>query len=145
MLKLIFRGFIALSITSLISYYLVTSNESLTTLEHTLVQEMTTGITDELNSAMPLINQAGYKVFAIQAQITLPPRVNAIFELDHFVEKSKQEIILKALEGNTIGKMVLSSLMQAFELDETISIQNMDLKRINITISLPPAVTLDYR
>jgi len=145
MYKLIFRGFLALSLTTFVTYKIVFDDSSVSEIEHSLVSQMTTSITDDLDKAMPLIAEAGYKVFSIQAQLSLPPKVNAIFEFDHVVDPQKQELILKALDNNTIGKLVLSSLIQAFALDETITIRNMELKKINVTVGLPPSVTVDYR
>ena len=145
MYGLIIKGVIALCITSFISYELLTSESSLFDLKSELVQKMTTGITDDLDRAMPLIHEAGYKVFAIQAQLSLPPRVNAIFERETIVEPRKQKIILEALQDNAIGKLVLESLIDAFALNKKVSIKNMKLKKINITIGLPPSVQMDYR
>jgi len=145
MYKLIFRGFLALAVTSFVSYKILISDVNLASLERSVIKELTVTITNDLDKAMPLILQAGYKVFSIQAQLSLPPKVTAIFELDHIVTRKKQEVILKALDDNTVGKLVLMSLMQAFAIDETISIRNMELKKINVVIGLPPSVTVDYR
>lgn len=145
MYKLIFKGLLALSLTSFVTYKILVSDQNLVDIEHSVVEDMTTSITDDLDRAMPLILEAGYKIFAIQAQLSLPPKVNAIFEYDHFVAPKKQEVVLKSLDNNTIGKLVLSSLIQAFAIDKTIKIKNMELKKINVTISLPPSVTVDYR
>ena len=143
--SLIIKGFLALSFSSFIVYSLLSSNLSINELKKVSIEKMTSSILDDLDRAMPLINQAGYKVFSIQAQLSLPPKVNAIFELDKSIDKKKQKIILEALDDNVIGKLVLSSLIQAFSIDESISIRKMDLTKINIAIALPPSVTVDYR
>jgi len=144
MLKLIVIGFIALSFSSYISYTLYTSNLGLSEMKKSSIEKMTTSIMDDLDRAMPLIKKAGYDVTSIQAQLSIPPEVTTSFELQTVVSKKQQEIILKALQDNAIGTLVLKSLMGAFELDESISMKNLQLKKIHITISLPPYVTVEY-
>ena len=62
----------------------------------------------------------------------------------YHVDKKKQKQILDSLKSNRIGELVLSSLMQAFALNKNVSIKDMQLKAIEITISLPPYVTIQY-
>jgi len=132
-------------LTSFVSYKLMTTDLDLSGIKDASIQAMTRSITDDLDRAMPMINAAGYKVFSIQAQLSIPPRVNAIFELERVVATSTQELILKSLDDNMIGKLVLTALMESFEINKTISLRNMSLKKINIGIGFPPSVIVDYR
>jgi hypothetical protein len=145
MYSIIFKGFLAMCLTSLVSYKLMTTDLDLSGIKDASIQAMTRSITDDLDRAMPMINAAGYKVFSIQAQLSIPPKVNAIFERERVVATSTQELILKSLDDNMIGKLVLTALMESFEINKTISLRNMSLKKINIGIGFPPSVIVDYR
>ena len=145
MYKLIFKGFLALCITTFISYKLLNSDVNLIELKNASIANMTKSITDDLDRAMPIINAAGYKVFSIQAQLSLPPKVFAIFEYDRYIDTKTQSMLVKALDDNTIGQLVLVSLIDAFKIEKAISLKNMELKRINITIGIPPSIIVDYR
>lgn len=98
----------------------------------------------DLDEALPLIEKAGYSISGLEIELTLPPAVTTSFELVKVVEKEKQEKILESLEGNRIGELVLSSLMKTFALNKEISVKDMKLKAIDITISIPPYVTIQY-
>ena len=145
MYKLIIQGFLALTLTTFISYKLINSDVNLIELKNASIEHMTKSITDDLDRAMPLINAAGYKIFSIQAQLSVPPKVFAIFEYDRLVDKETQDMLVKALDDNTIGQLVLIALIDAFKIDKTIQLKNMELKRINITIGIPPSIIVDYR
>lgn len=144
MYRLILYGFIAMSISSTIVYILLTTTLGLNDIKSASIEKMTTSIMDDLNQAMPLIEEAGYTMSAVEAELSLPPEITTEFELERIVEHEKQLIILKALDNNAIGKLVLTSLMQAFKLNEKISIKDMSMKEVGIVISFPPFVKIKY-
>ena len=145
MYKLILQGFVALCLISFVSYKLLYSDMKIVDIKNSGIKQVTHSITNDLDRAIPFIHSAGYKIFSIQAQLSLPPKVIATFQFDRVIDRATQEKVLEALDDNMIGKLVLSALMESFELDKAISIKNMELKRINITIGLPPAIMVDYR
>lgn len=144
MLRLIVYGFIALSTTSTIIYFLLTTTLGLSDIKSASIEKMTTSIMNDLNHAIPLIEEAGYTMSSVEAELSLPPEITTEFELEKIVKEEKQLKLLKALENNRIGSLVLSSLMQAFKLNENISIKDMPMKSIGIVISLPPFVKIKY-
>lgn len=144
MFKIIMIGCIALLFSSGIVYTLISTNMNFSEMKTASMKKMTKSIVDDLDAAMPLIRKAGYDLDAIEATFTLPPEVKTIFILEKMVEKKKQEMILKALENNAIGKLTLNALINGFELNDVMTIKSMKLKLIHITITLPPSVTLEY-
>jgi len=144
MFRLTLIGFIALSITSTLIYFMVTKSLGLNDVKIAAIEKMTTSIISDLERAMPLIEEAGYQISSVEAELSIPPEVTTAFELEKVVPHEKQKKLLKALDGNAIGKLVLGSLMQAFTLEKSISIKDMKMKTIEITISLPPFVTIEY-
>jgi len=137
-------GFVAFLLSSSMVYMLISTNMNFSEMKTASMKKMTKSIVDDLDAAMPLIQKAGYDLDAIEATFTLPPEVKTIFILKKIVEKKKQEMILKALEHNAIGKLTLNALINGFALNDVMSIKSMKLKLIHITITLPPSVTLEY-
>ena len=144
MFKIIMIGFVAFLLSSSMVYMLISTNMNFSEMKTASMKKMTKSIVDDLDAAMPLIQKAGYDLDAIEATFTLPPEVKTIFILKKIVEKKKQEMILKALEHNAIGKLTLNALINGFALNDVMSIKSMKLKLIHITITLPPSVTLEY-
>lgn len=144
MFKLMLYGFFAAIFSSVTLYMLITTDLGLSDLKKVTVSKMTNSITDDLDAAMPLIEKAGYSITGLEAELSLPPEVTTSFELVKVVDKKIQEQILDSLKNNKIGELVLRSLMQAFTLNENVSVKDMNLKSIEITISLPPYVTIQY-
>ncbi len=145
MLKLILYGFILLLLSSSGIYMFLTSNnETVATFRTDSIGKMTTSIMNDLDEALPLIEQAGYSISGVEAELSVPPEVSTIFELVKVVDRKKQEKILESLEGNKIGTLVLSSLMKSFALNKEMAIKKMKLKMIHVTIAIPPYITLEY-
>ncbi len=126
-------------------YFLTSSNTTASELQQMGVKTVVVSMTDDLYAAMPLINEAGYAISSISVKTSIPPLIIAGFVLIKKVPYDKQEAILKALEGNQVGKLALQSLIQAFQIDESIEIKNMDLKAINLYLTFPPAVQVVYK
>lgn len=144
MFKLLIYGFFATIISSVLLYMLFTSKLLPSDIKTATVEKITSSIMNDLDEAMPMIEKAGYSISALEIELTLPPEVTTSFELTEVVERKKQEQILDSLEGNKIGVLVLSSLMKTFALNKEISVKDMNLKAIDITISIPPYVTIQY-
>jgi len=126
-------------------YFLIESNSSAGDLQQMTVRTLVVSMTEDLDKAMPLINEAGYSMSAISVKTSIPPLMIASFTLEKKVPYEKQDAILHALEDNAIGKLALKSLIEAFHLDESIEIKNMDLKAINLYLTVPPAVQVVYK
>jgi len=126
-------------------YFLLSSNSTASDLQQMGVKTMVVGLSGDLQKAMPLIQEAGYDINAISVKTSIPPMMIASFVMIKKVPFKKQDAILTALEDNAVGKLALESLMQAFKLDESIEIKNMDLKGINLYLTVPPAVQVVYK
>jgi len=126
-------------------YYLLSNNKSAGDIQQMGVQTMVVSLTGDLERAMPLIREAGYDINSISVKTSIPPLMIAGFVLVKKVPFEKQDAILTALEDNAIGKLALQSLMEAFHIDKSIEIKNMDLKAINLYLTVPPAVQVVYK
>jgi len=138
-------GLVIVLVLGYFIYFLVSNNSDANSLKQMGIKTVVVSMTDDLYKAMPLINKAGYALSAISIKATIPPLVIAGFTLEKKVSYQKQQKILTALEGNPIGKLALQSLIEAFQMDESIEIKNMDLKGINLFLTFPPAVQVVYK
>jgi len=126
-------------------FFLITHNSSAGELQQMTIRTMVVTMTEDLDKAMPLINEAGYDMSSVSVKTSIPPLMIASFTLEKNVPYEKQKAILDALEGNEIGTLALKSLIEAFQLDESIEIKEMDLKAINLFLTVPPAVQVVYK
>ena len=126
-------------------YFLLSNNSTAGDLQRMGIKTMVVSLSGDLQRAMPLIQKAGYDINAISVKTSIPPLMIASFVLVKKVPYEKQEAILSSLEDNAVGKLALESLIQAFQLDESIEIKDMDLKGINLFLTVPPAVQVVYK
>jgi hypothetical protein len=126
-------------------FFLITHNSSAGELQQMTIRTLVVTMTEDLDKAMPLINEAGYDMSSVSVKTSIPPLMIASFTLEKKVPYEKQKAILDALEGNEIGTLALKSLIEAFQLDESIEIKDMNLKAINLFLTVPPAVQVVYK
>ncbi len=144
-MRVFLSGFVLTVLFGYLIFFIISRNADANTMQRLSIQAIATQVTSDLDRAMPMINEAGYHMNAISIKSSLPPLVIASFTLEKSVPFDKQEMILNALEGNAIGKLALQSLIQAFELDEMLEIEDKDLKTIRLFLTIPPAVQVEYR
>ena len=144
-MRVFLSGFVLTVLFGYLIFFIISRNADANTVQRLSIQAIATQVTSDLDRAMPMINEAGYNMNAISIKSSLPPLVIASFTLEKSVPFDKQEMILSALEGNAIGKLALQSLIQAFELDEMLEIEDKDLKTIRLFLTIPPAVQVEYR
>ena len=125
-------------------YFLISNNASGSDLQKMSITTMVVTMTTDLDKAMPLINEAGYDMNSVSVKTSIPPLMIARFVMVKKVAYEKQEEILSSLEDNAIGKLALESLIQAFKIDESIDIKDMNLTGINLFLTVPPAVQVVY-
>ncbi len=144
-MRVFLSGFVLTLLFGYLIFFIISRNADANTVQRLSIQAIVTQVTTDLDRAMPMINEAGYDMSAISIKSSLPPLVIASFTLHESVPFNKQEMILNALEDNAIGKLALQSLIQAFELDEMLEIQDKELKTIRLFLTIPPAVQVEYR
>ena len=144
-MRVFLTGFVLTILLGFLIFYIVINNSDADSLQRISIQTVVTQVTEDLDRAMPMINEAGYEMNAISIKSSLPPLVIASFSITKNVSYERQELILNALENNAIGKMALQSLIQAFELDNMLEIEDKDLKTIRLFLTIPPAVQVEYR
>jgi hypothetical protein len=144
MFKLMTYGIIAAVSSFMLMYALLTSDTTLNEVQSASVEKITSSMLDDLEKAMPLIEEAGYTMDSVEAELSLPPELKTVFKREKVVEPEKQDRIVAALDNNRIGQLVLKLLIQTFSFDKKVSVKDMDLESIHIVISFPPYVVAEY-
>ena len=144
-MRVFLSGFVLVILLGYFIFYIITNDADAESLQRMSIQTVVVQVTGDLDRAMPLINEAGYKMSALSVKSSLPPLIIASFSITKNIPYEKQEQILSSLKDNAIGQMVLQGLIQAFELDNVIEIEKKELKTIRLFLTIPPAVQVEYR
>jgi len=98
-----------------------------------------------LNDALPEIEEAGFILVRLDVDIALLPRLFARFRQEHLVSDEERESILKKTKKNKFLNFILLGLFKASDIKNEISIDNIDLKEIELEIGLTPSAKLIFR
>lgn len=98
-----------------------------------------------LNDALPEIEEAGFKLVRLDIDIALLPRLFARFKQVHVISESAQEIMLQKTKKNKFLNFILLGLFKAASIKNEINIDQMDLKEIELEIGLTPSAKLIFR
>jgi len=119
-------------------------DESLEVLSKTSAPDLglsTDSLLKDFRSSLPQLKKAGFTLTELNVQLGIPPKL-----IPHFYHKPMKNLHLdetfKALEGNTIGTTLLKLLMQANELQVSMSMPGMQFSEIEIELGPVPAIIL---
>ncbi|PKQ62331.1 hypothetical protein BZG02_13565 [Labilibaculum filiforme] len=98
-----------------------------------------------LNDALPEIEEAGFVLVRLDVDIALLPRLFARFKQEHTISLEDRESILKKTKKNKFLNFILIGLFKASDIKNEISIDNIDLKEIELEIGLTPSAKLIFR
>jgi len=104
-------------------------------------------VVSSLNDSLPHLAKAGYTMDELEIEIGVPPKLIPHFSVDGaLVENAENaEQALTDLEGNIIGTTLFKALFKAATLQQKIVIDGMSFSRLEIQLSLVPAVRLCYK
>ena len=98
-----------------------------------------------LNDALPEIEEAGFVLVRLDVDIALLPRLFARFRQEYTISDEERESILKKTKKNKFLNFILIGLFKASEIKNEISIDNIDLKEIELEIGLTPSAKIIFR
>ena len=98
-----------------------------------------------LNDALPEIEEAGFVLIRLDVDIALLPRLFARFKQVRLISDEEQEIILTKTKKNKFLNFILLGLFKAVDIKNEVKIDNMDLKEIELEIGLTPSAKLIFR
>ena len=101
-------------------------------------------VVNNLNDSLPQLAKAGYTMDELEIEIGVPPKLIPHFTFDKTLVGNTGQV-LTDLEGNAIGSALLKALLKSADLQGKIVINGMSFSRVEIELSLVPAVRLCYK
>ena len=98
-----------------------------------------------LNDALPEIEEAGFVLIRLDVDISLLPRLFARFKQVRLISDEERETILTKTKKNKFLNFILLGLFKAVDIKNEVKIDNMDLKEIELEIGLTPSAKLIFR
>ncbi len=102
-------------------------------------------VIQNLNDALPEIEEAGFVLIRLDVDISLLPRLFTRFKQVHLISDEERESILTKTKKNKFLKFILIGLFKAVDIKNEVQIDNMDLKEIELEIGLTPSAKLIFR
>lgn len=102
-------------------------------------------IIDELNKALPYIEQAGYVLDDLEIALGIPPKLVTHFDKQKDLSESEKNRLLDQIKETKLTHMLVSSLFKADELQKGVKVGALKFQEIEIEIGLIPAVILHFR
>jgi len=99
----------------------------------------------DLNDALPPIEEAGFILVRLDADIALLPRLFARFEQVREISDEERKNILTSTKNNRFLNFILQGLFKAVEVRNEVHLDNIDLREIELEIGLTPSVKLIFR
>ena len=120
------------------------SSEIWNNIKSTSKEKLKKGI-QNLNDALPEIEEAGFVLIRLDVDIALLPRLFARFKQVRLISDEERETILTKTKKNKFLNFILLGLFKAVGIKNEVEIDNMDLKEIELEIGLTPSVKLIFR
>ncbi|MBL4560917.1 MAG: hypothetical protein JKX79_08020 [Labilibaculum sp.] len=98
-----------------------------------------------LNDALPDIEEAGFVLVRLDVDIALLPRLFARFKQEHLISDEERESILNKTKKNKFLNFILIGLFKAADIKNEVNIDNMNLEEIELEIGLTPSAKLIFR
>ena len=86
-----------------------------------------------LGDILPIIAQTGYRLNAIDIEVSIPPGVNLQFEKVQDVSKEKIDSILDQNKDKDLLRMIVNSLVAADEFHKKVKLGTMPSRRLPST------------
>ena len=100
---------------------------------------------DQTNKLLQLLQDAGYIIGDLEMELAVPPTANITLKAGQRVSDSKLEALCQANKDNDVLSLVLSGLIQANKLSDSVKLATIELKEVKISLKTPPSITLHWK
>jgi len=98
-----------------------------------------------LNEALPDIEEAGFILVRMDVDIAILPRLFARFKQVKTISPEEKKDILSKTKKNKFINFILIGLFKAAEIKSEVQIDNMHLEEIELEIGLTPSAKIIFR
>lgn len=99
---------------------------------------------ERLNSVLPYIERAGFRVTEIEVNMGVTPAVIPHVQVDNVMPKAERPALMAELKGRTFATGILSSLFRAADFGKRIDLKGFDFFEIEIELGVIPSITVKY-
>lgn len=100
---------------------------------------------DQANLLLKLLQDAGYQVGAVDAELGVPPAISITLNTGPMLSDSKLDSIYEANKGNDTLALVLGGLIQANKLRNKVKLETIELKDTKIALKAAPSISLHWK
>ncbi len=97
-----------------------------------------------LNTALPILKEAGFEVSGVSIELGLPPCVSAAFAVAKEISEEKLGVLLEEHAEQKLTVLLLTARRQAWRLQSKVHIVGMSPRTISVQLGLPPSVTVSF-
>ena len=99
----------------------------------------------EVNLLLKQLQDAGYEVSEMEAQLSVPPEITIHVKTGPMVSDSKLLAASQANQNNDVVGLILGSLVQANKLRDSVNVDTIELKGARIVLKASPSITLEWK
>ena len=100
---------------------------------------------DQTNQLLQTLQDAGYTIGDLEMELAMPPTASITVKAGSRVSDSKLEAICQANKDNDVLSLVLTGLIQANKLCDSVKLATIELKEVKIMLKATPSITLHWK
>ncbi len=99
---------------------------------------------EEFNKALPITEEAGYKLQTVEIRLGIPPKLIPHFKQERELSTEEKEELMLRIKDRPYTKMLLSTLFKSSEIQNSLKIGNLPAGVIQIELTAVPNIILVY-
>jgi len=106
--------------------------------------EKTVQLMSDLNLILGLLPDAGYEIGELEIELGVTPKVTIDLKLGRAIDEARLNAIKEKVD-NPMLAAIITSLIQASKLQNTVSVETLELKDVKIAVTAVPNVALQWK
>jgi len=106
--------------------------------------EKTVQLMSDLNLILGLLPDAGYEIGELEIELGVTPKVTIDLKLGRAINEARLNAIKEKVD-NPMLAAIITSLIQASKLQNTVSVETLELKDVKIAVTAVPNVALQWK
>ena len=102
------------------------------------------GFVEEFNKALPVAEEAGYKLRTVEIRIGIPPKLIPHFDQVKHLSLEERDELMERIKDKRYTKMLLSTLFKSSDIQQSIQIGDLPAGVIQIELTAVPNIILVY-